>query len=140
MPAASYITSFEAIGRPYWLVVNDSEDISPGLIDLDGFSFTGLTFGRLSVIGVNEIRGKFGRLPLYCLYCFPFFDDLVPLFCKKKFFQKEHKEYLFLMFSGCIEKHHQAVMGTGEPRRVLIPFDRYGGPEKSTQIIFLQHF
>ena len=29
---------------------------------------------------------------------------------------------------------------SGEPRRVLIPFVRYGHPKKSTQIIFLQHF
>ena len=29
---------------------------------------------------------------------------------------------------------------TGELRRVLIPFDQYGRPKKSAQIIFLQHF
>ena len=29
---------------------------------------------------------------------------------------------------------------TGEPRRVLILFVRYGRPKKSTQIMFLQHF
>ena len=31
-------------------------------------------------------------------------------------------------------------MTTGEPRRVLISFLRYGRPKKSTQITFLQHF
>ena len=29
---------------------------------------------------------------------------------------------------------------TGESRRVLIPFVRYGRPKKFAQILFLQHF
>ena len=34
----------------------------------------------------------------------------------------------------------RVAKGTGKPGRVLIPFERYGRPNKSAQIIFSQHF